>query len=447
MAGPDAGTPRDASLTAGVRGSDNRTTTKRGLNDKATANRGLDTKRSKQHSESISNQATRTQKRGLWLYRSDIKIGEYKEDSKDWKAKNILISATETKSGFSWIIEAVKGYYAEDQKKIPKLAIIVHGSLYGILYIENSKKNVPLSQKNKDSFKYLSPNTICFFENDIRELGKYLTQDAEVIFYSCLAGGGNQGTYLLSKISEYLPKQTIIGFTTKGETGGHFLQNKNPGAVYERTDSTTKPMIPRTVKSESAKHAKNGVITKGATMPPGEKTLPRNWKPTFSEDINVTRADLVSKDRYLYTLCLLVYGWAEKYNVDFKSPSFRDGISLIEEDQKFKDIKNSFIKGKDKGKKVGCVDVDYRVEISDKLNDKQKREYNELEKTLVSPQCRLALSFIWQNDEPNIRNRKTVEPYIEAMLLIRSRKKENIKRAKKILRRMRKEKRDCFTYK
>ncbi len=83
----------------------------------------------------------------------------------------------------------------------------------------------------------LTFNSISKFRMELNNLRLYLTLDAKIVFYSCIAGAGTQGDQLLRGLSRQLPGRTVIGFIVKGETdAGELLSHlsaQSPGRVRE----------------------------------------------------------------------------------------------------------------------------------------------------------------------------------------------------------------------
>ena len=257
--------------------------------------------------------------KGLWLYTGDKRIGNYKS-SDEWVAVPISTVARENGTGFASIIDAVKKYYDSiGMKRILKLAFVVHGDVGGVVQIYNNEKNIPKDIPTSEIEKYynfMSPYTIFYFLEEIAKLNQYITKDAQVIFYSCMAGNGSEGSYLLEKISAKIPGKTVIAFTTLGESGVSYsgaLKLKPAGIVYEtgetRSYDHTKIYPVRKIDSKYSKHARDGKVITPAKLPPIEKNLPF-FRPERIIYIKKNFFDFLLYDKHLYYLGIMLIALA-----------------------------------------------------------------------------------------------------------------------------------------
>ena len=398
---PDAGvSPRDASLTAGVRGIENKSTENKGLYSRS----------------NIGN------KKGLWLYTSDARIGNF-HDTQDWKAVPITTIAGEKGTGFASILKAVEEYYdSSGLKRIPKLAIVVHGDVKGVVEISNNRKNIPASEIGEKEYEFMSPISIYYFLEEIKKLKQYLTLNAQIIFYSCMAGYGGEGSYLLDRIS-------AKNVTTLAESGVSYVMSptvyKAAGIVYETGETISydrKKKLPvRKTDSEYSKHSRNGAIIKPAKLPPTEKNLPF-YRPERIIYMKKNFFDLLFVDKHLYYLGIMLIGW-QKFEKKGKGSAENDTrlcMNIIEKD-------DQYIKRRDQDlpkpkKQVDGVWLVHRADVlqsSRKLDEKQKRQYEALKATLAQ-EGQNYIPFIWKNF-----NKEQTFAIIDAMLQLSRRRRVN----------------------
>jgi hypothetical protein len=133
---------------------------------------------------------------------------------------------------------------------VSHLAIVAHGNDDGQVLLDRP----------------LTPETIGQFVEEFVELRDYLREDGMLTFYACVAGRGERGSQLLTKISEYLPSRTIVGFEVFGLLNIDNMNDRSvdpPGRVWGSSESqffpgshypTLHPWFP------SAKRAKDGKI-------------------------------------------------------------------------------------------------------------------------------------------------------------------------------------------
>ena len=137
---------------------------------------------------------------------------------------------------------------------VSRLGIVAHGDQAGVV------------QLGRD----LTPDSLPAFDRELTELGEYLTPDGMVVFFSCIAGSGSEGSRLLTGLSERLPGRTIVGFTVMGETQASenlsAMSPQSPGWVREAPHGAEsgRPGAEGMLDPWSvyAKWAKNGRITR-----------------------------------------------------------------------------------------------------------------------------------------------------------------------------------------
>jgi hypothetical protein len=148
----------------------------------------------------------------IWMYRSDRFVFS-------WNAAN----GWEASYGFTTIQQMIDALSAAGHatRKINKLGICAHGDIGGRVHISSS---TVLTADNVDYPEILSRLT---------QFGNFLTTNAQVIFYACAAGQGEEGARLLTRLSTLWPHRTIIGFTTYGFIATSFGAPNAPGNVYD----------------------------------------------------------------------------------------------------------------------------------------------------------------------------------------------------------------------
>lgn len=144
---------------------------------------------------------------------------------------------------------------------VSRLGIVAHGDQDGQVQLERP----------------LRPGSVSRFEGEWRRLRDYyLEPTAQLVFFSCIAGAGTEGSRLLVEISRRLPGRTIIGFTVSGETSASenlsALSAQTPGQVREAPHGrgSGRPgraglLVPHHV---AAKWARNGAVVR---IPPLER--------------------------------------------------------------------------------------------------------------------------------------------------------------------------------
>lgn len=89
------------------------------------------------------------------------------------------------------------------QGKVSQLGIVAHGDLAGRIELDRD----------------LTVETMPRFYADLATLTRFLSPDAWVTFYSCIAGSAKEGSELLISISKHLRGRTIVGFVLYGLIG------------------------------------------------------------------------------------------------------------------------------------------------------------------------------------------------------------------------------------
>src|SRR5687768_15247288 len=68
--------------------------------------------------------------------------------------------------------------------RVRRLGIVAHGDIDGVVQLD----------------RLLTAGTVSRFASEFNDLRLYLTSDAQLIFYSCIAGGGADGVRLLNAV-------------------------------------------------------------------------------------------------------------------------------------------------------------------------------------------------------------------------------------------------------
>lgn len=134
--------------------------------------------------------------------------------------------------------------------RVTRLGIVAHGDQPGVVRLDHP----------------LSVSTVRRFSADLRDLRLWLTSDAMLIFYACIAGRGDEGSSLLVALSRELPQRTIVGFELYGFIGPGGLLNA-PGVVTATEASDSQLALQRASQHGRlhpwcpfAKRARGGVI-------------------------------------------------------------------------------------------------------------------------------------------------------------------------------------------
>ncbi|MEW8393796.1 MAG: hypothetical protein AB2651_18600 [Candidatus Thiodiazotropha sp.] len=422
-------------LPAGDPNQMDRSTNERGVGERSLRGEGA-YRYPVNYGESIERSKEKSSRKvkGLWLYSGDPKIGLY-NDSEKWKAVNVYVdNATENASGLLSIVGEVKKYCRFVNARLSQLAILVHGNIQGLVKIATAKSKIPKSEANNPLYRYMSPYTIDSFEKEIGQLNDYLSKNAQIVFYTCLAGAGCEGSILLSKISAWLPGRTIVGFTTIGESGVGRVSSttgKRAGVVLETGSQSQggydlSKLSLRTPRNPYAKHARGGNIVR----PPRLYKDPSNcraWKATRNEYVNMKLFDILMFNRYLYYLGILVYG-ADSDQEQYEKKTMQ-GFDAIENDQEFiKLVKERLPKAYVDTLRVTVIPKALFPKEWRQLNAKQRNLYNEIKATL-NPYFARHIEFVWRGQtfdkeaKTYKHDKKRTQSLINAMLLARIGKK------------------------
>lgn len=137
--------------------------------------------------------------------------------------------------------------------KVTRLGILAHGDRPGIVQLDRP----------------MSLHALSGFQQELERLRWSLTSDAQLIFYSCIAGKSAEGDQFLSALSTMLEGRTIIGFTLYGETGAPLGIVTSPGDVVARESSLTssgRKLGVLTPEHVAAKWARNGMIVRNSPL-------------------------------------------------------------------------------------------------------------------------------------------------------------------------------------
>jgi len=115
---------------------------------------------------------------------------------------------------------------------VNQLALVAHGDEAGVVQLDRN-----LTARNSSEF-----------EADFGKLKDYLTFDAWVTFYSCIAGKEQRGTDLLVSVSRLLAGRTIVGFEMFGLIGPAGSLN-SPGTM-----KATESSLPQIAIMASSQH-------------------------------------------------------------------------------------------------------------------------------------------------------------------------------------------------
>ena len=97
---------------------------------------------------------------------------------------------------------------------VSHLAIVAHGNSPGLVELDHP----------------MTAASMPHFASSLARLKTFLTADAWMTFYSCIAGKDEPGTRLLIELSRHLPGRTIVGFELFGFIGPPGALN-TPGAM------------------------------------------------------------------------------------------------------------------------------------------------------------------------------------------------------------------------
>src|SRR5438105_1487049 len=136
------------------------------------------------------------------------------------------------------------------QGAIRRLAIVAHGNEPGVILLD----------------RRLTAATIGTFTTELHNLRRYLTSEAMLLFYSCIAGAGAAGSRLLVDLSTQLPGRTIVGFELYGLIGPAGLLNAPGNMTATDAANAQMAMQPNAQHgllgpwSQFAKRARDGEI-------------------------------------------------------------------------------------------------------------------------------------------------------------------------------------------
>lgn len=159
------------------------------------------------------------------------------------------------------ILETMKKKEFEGQ--VANLSLVAHGDANGLVQLDSP----------------LTPKTIGAFSGPLSGLRSYLKPNGKLIFMSCIAGKGEEGTALLAALSTILSGIYVIGFTIFGGFSGALASA--PGQIWEDQYGNSRGMaLPATPKwltehSIYSKWALNGKIIR---FPQDEQALRPNKK-------------------------------------------------------------------------------------------------------------------------------------------------------------------------
>jgi hypothetical protein len=148
----------------------------------------------------------------VWVYRSD-RFNFSRGPANGWG----------TSYGFTTLEGLVNVLTTEGHayRKINKLGICAHGDHAGTVQISTATSIRADNIDHPSILRWLT------------HLESFLTTDAQVVFFSCIAGQSEAGTLLLRRLSRLWRNRTIIGFTTFGYIDTSFSAPNAPGNVYE----------------------------------------------------------------------------------------------------------------------------------------------------------------------------------------------------------------------
>jgi hypothetical protein len=146
--------------------------------------------------------------------------------------------------------------------RVTRLGIVAHGDIDGLVQLDSP----------------LTADTVRSFERVLQQFPSFLTQDAQVIFFSCIAGAGRDGDRLLNALSTSWPGRTVIGFTVWGET--------------EATEAVAQ------FSPQSPGHVREAPHQEGSGRPGREGLLgPWNMYAKWSRNGTIVRRPITERDR------------------------------------------------------------------------------------------------------------------------------------------------------
>lgn len=96
----------------------------------------------------------------------------------------------------------------------------------------------------------LAASSLAGFEHELKRLRGYMTPAGMLTFYACIAGKGDEGSVLLTRLSRELPGRTIVGFELCGLIGTPSAPH-SPGQVI-----ASEALDGQLAVSENAPHEK-----------------------------------------------------------------------------------------------------------------------------------------------------------------------------------------------
>jgi hypothetical protein len=145
----------------------------------------------------------------VWAARNNTGIWVDRSKAGDWR---LILSF----SDLGDLVGQLERLRPSPKGQIRKLAIVAHGDQNGIVQLERN----------------LSPANALSFKSDFSALSQFMINFGRVIFFSCIAGGGEPGTQLLNTLSAHcLPGRHVIGFEKFGSIGRYGSDN-TPGAIF-----------------------------------------------------------------------------------------------------------------------------------------------------------------------------------------------------------------------
>ena len=170
---------------------------------------------------------------------------------------------------------------------IGRLAIHAHGQMNGVLYVEGAAR-----EKNA-----LTPESLQVNKEALNVIGSCIPAGGIVLLMGCIAGLGPGGSRLVKGLSKLWPGISVVAFTTIGYVNTADMLRKSrctePGMRDTRSSNPTDPATQERVykaqwndlrklpwqseKSDSAKIAVNGAITKGSKDEGGEPESMPYW--------------------------------------------------------------------------------------------------------------------------------------------------------------------------
>jgi hypothetical protein len=142
--------------------------------------------------------------------------------------------------------------------RVSRLAIVAHGDSGGV---------VQLAPR-------LTISSMTTFRTDFRRLRAYLTPNAMLCFFSCIAGAGDEGSELLKAVSLQFPGCTIAGFVIYGCYSNPFGSLSAPGNMFASSTSRCTLLANSTMSpwDEHCKWAYQGEVVRWPVAEQGLRT-------------------------------------------------------------------------------------------------------------------------------------------------------------------------------